>query len=385
MDTIQTQYFTFANGTDDPFILQNGDVLGSVTLAYQTYGVLNADRTNAILVFHALTGSQHLAGYNPGDEQALGALWTDECKTGWWDNFVGPGKSLDTNQFFVICANYLGGCYGSTGPLSINPATGTPYGASFPSVRANDIVDSQMRLLNHLGVDKLHAVVGGSLGGMLAINMSIRYAARMNNVILIASGMEVTVLQRLHNFEQIMAIEEDASFNQGNYDITSGSLRGLALARMISHKTFVSLSTIERRARTDIKRDRPSGGFYRMNFPIESYMQHQGQKFAQRFDANSYLRIINVWQQFDLYQDSGALHAEDLFEPCRQLRFLVISIDSDVCFYCDDQAYMVNQLEKNHVPCQYITVHSDKGHDSFLIEPELYAPQIEYMLRDERI
>ena len=196
--SVTTQFFHL----NQPFDLESGEVLDIVTLAYETYGTLNAERSNAILVFHALTGSQHAAGVNltvPGVEP----LWTDECVTGWWDDFIGPGKALDTDLYFVICINYLGSCYGSTGPRSLNPKTGKSYGSRFPKISAEDIVRSQLCLLEHLGIHCLHAAVGGSLGGMLAILLAARFPDRVKRVIPLASGFETTVIQRVQNFEQI--------------------------------------------------------------------------------------------------------------------------------------------------------------------------------------
>jgi homoserine O-acetyltransferase len=382
-NTVKTKFYTFGDADDArPFVLENGERFGPVTLAYETYGELNEARDNGILLFHALSGSQHAAGYNPELPEA-GYYWTEECYTGWWDDFIGPGKALDTDRFFVVCANWLGGCYGTTGPSSINPDTGRPYGGSFPAVRTNDIVDSQMRLLDHLGIVSLHAVVGSSLGGMFALNLSVRYPERVRMAVIIASGLDVSVLQRLHSFEQIRAIEMDSAFNGGDYYDGEGPVEGLALARMISHKTFVSLSALQRRARRDVSMPEASQGFYQVNHPVESYMLYQGHKFARRFDANSYLRIVDTWQHFDLLAETGAKGLTELFSRCRELRFLVFSIDSDVCFYPEDQSDLVGVLHEAGVPCQHVTVHSEKGHDAFLLQSELFTPHLDYTLREQ--
>jgi len=379
MNTEKTQFYTFANSGENPFILQSGKPFGPVTLAYETYGRLNEKKDNAILLLHALTGSQHAAGINRSVPEA-GSYWIDECHTGWWDDFIGPNKALDTNRFCIICANWLGGCYGSTGPSSLNPATGKPYGSDFPSIRTNDIVDSQMRLIDHLGITRLHAVIGSSLGGMFSLNLATRYPDRVTTTIAIATGIDVSVLQRLHNFEQIQAIESDRFFCGGNYYAGEAPLNGLALARMISHKTFVSLSALQRRAKRDIDQTTSKDTFYQVNHPIESYLLYQGLKFTRRFDANSYLRILDAWQHFNLLQETGEQDIVNLFKRCKDQRFLVFSIDSDVCFYPEDQSELVRILHQAGIPTQHITVHSEKGHDAFLLQPELFTPHLDYTL-----
>ncbi|MEO6908516.1 MAG: alpha/beta fold hydrolase, partial [Abditibacteriaceae bacterium] len=217
---MSTQFFIL--GTPEAtFTLQSGARLSHAQLAYETYGTLNENGDNAVLVFHALTGSHHAAGFTESLPAQAGksaqSFWTEECRVGWWNEFIGPGKSIDTDRFFVICANYLGGCYGSTGPSSIDPETGNSYGSRFPKITVADIADSQMRLADHLGITRLHTVVGASLGGMLALSVATRYPKRVQTVIPIATCWRVPPLQRLLNFEQIFAIESDASFNRGDY------------------------------------------------------------------------------------------------------------------------------------------------------------------------
>lgn len=381
-EPVQTQYFTFAGEGDEPFELEIGQQFGPITLAYETYGKLNEARDNAILVFHALSGSQHAAGYN-ADLQTPQNLWTKESHVGWWDTFIGPDRAFDTNRYFVICANYLGGCYGSTGPGSINPATGKPYGGAFPTITIGDVVRSQLRLLDHLGIETLLAVVGGSLGGVMALDLAMRVPHRVRGVIPIATGMRATTLQKLHNFEQIYAIETDANFAYGDYyENDRRPDHGLILARMISHKSFVHLHVMEDRSRGEIMQDANDLALYRLQDQIESYMLHQGKKFIRRFDANSYLRIVQMWQRMDLPRDFGEGDAVRAICRCRGQRFLIFSIDSDVCFWPEEQREIADALKDGHIDYQYITVHSDKGHDSFLLEPELYLPSISYFLRE---
>ena len=376
--TVETQFLTFGSA-GDPFVTAGGDALPQVAIAYETYGELNKDKSNAILLFHALSGSQHAAGTNkhvPG----LDGRWTEEMHGGWWDGFIGPSRALDTSKYFVICANYLGGCYGSTGPASVNPATKKPWGGAFPRVTVHDIVRTQLPLLEHFGIGKLHAVIGASLGGMMAIDFSVHYPERVSNVITIGTGLRSHGLQQMHNLEQIIAITRDPDFRNGDYYGTPGPVHGLALARMISHKTFFWADVIEERARVDIVQPEMDLPWYRISSVLESYMLYQGQKFVKRFDANSYLRIIDAWQQFDLYADAKARGTRSLFAGCEDQRYLVFTIDSDCCFYPDYQTEICSELKKAHIPHMRLTVHSEKGHDSFLLEPKLYTPHLAYAL-----
>jgi homoserine O-acetyltransferase/O-succinyltransferase len=374
-----TQFFTLATA-EQPFTMASGDVLHHAQIAYETYGTLNAGKDNAILVFHALSGSQHMAGVTH-EVAGTDGRWTEECRQGWWDLFVGEGQAFDPERHFIICANYLGGCYGSTGPASIDPRTGKPFGSAFPEVQTSDVVRSQIALLDHLGIGKLLAVVGASVGGLLAVNLATLYPDRVKTVIPIATGPRTTVLNRLTLFEQVLAIENDPHFKGGDYYEGEAPEYGLALARMISHKTFVHLDTIENRARGDVQQGKL--GWYRLGHNVESYMLHQGKKFVRRFDANTYLRIAAMWLRYDPRRDAGVESYEELFALSRQAgqRYLVFSIDSDFCFYPEEQAELVSHLEKAKVPVMHLTVHSSKGHDSFLLEPELYTPHLVYALQ----
>jgi homoserine O-acetyltransferase len=376
---VESQFFTYGREEEDRLLLQNGRRFGPVTLAYETYGRLNAEKDNAVLVFHALTGSQHVCGRNrsiPG----VGALWNEACYTGWWDDFVGPGKAVDTDRFFVVCANYLGGCYGSTGPSSINPDTDKEYGGVFPRITFSDIVDSQIPLFDELGIETFHAAIGSSLGGMLAMNFAARYPARVNRIIPVACGIESTTLTRAHNLEQILAIENDPNFCNGHYYDGPHPLRGLALARMISHKTFVSLHTMEARMADKCEQEHDEFSWYKIMTPLESYLLHQGRKLVRRFDANTYLYLVAAWSEFHLLRDCEADSYAEVFAACRHQEYLIFSIDSDVCFYPDEQQFVFEQLRENGVAAEYIAVRSGKGHDSFLLEPHLYTDAIRAML-----
>ena len=240
---------------------------------------------------------------------------------------------------------------------------------------------SQARLLDHLGIRRLRAIVGPSTGGMACINFATLYPERVERVILIATGMRSTTLQRIHNFEQIRAIESDPGYLGGRYAPGEGPFAGMAVARMISHKTFVSLEALSERSLSEVRApSRLDGLWYGVTHPLESYMLHQGEKFARRFDANSYLRILDAWNRFDPLADAGVDDPVELFARCREQRYLIFSIDSDVCYYPEEQVEIAHVLRRAGVERIHITVHSEKGHDSFLLEPELYGPHVSHLL-----
>ncbi|MCU0796573.1 MAG: homoserine O-acetyltransferase [Akkermansiaceae bacterium] len=377
MTAVATQFATLPD-----LSLREGGTLVSPVLAYETWGTLNEDGSNAILLFHALSGSHHAAGTNPAIP-GIGDRWQPEMHEGWWNDFIGPGKALDTDRYFILCANVLGGCYGSTGPSSIDPATGKPYGSRFPHLTAADQVAAHASLLDLLGIQRLHAVVGPSVGGLLALTFATRLPERVGRVISIAAGYKTTVLNRLILFEQILAIENDPFFHGGDYYENGHPAYGLALARMISHKTFVHLDAFERRARADVVQDSESLAWYRVRDQFQSYMLHQGKKFVKRFDANTYLRIIDLWSKFDGAHEGDAPGPAELFARCQQAgqQWLIFSIDSDFCFYPEEQGELSGHLTASGTSTMHITVHSDKGHDSFLLEPALYTPHISWILQ----
>ena len=375
---VRTKFFTYGEDAESRLVLHDGRDFGPITLAYETYGELNAAKDNAVLVYHALSGSQHVTGFNPS-VPGVGERWNAECQLGWWNEFVGPGKPIDTDRFFVVCANYLGGCYGSTGPASINPETGKEFGGDFPHISFGDIVDSQLPLFDELGVEKFHAAIGSSLGGMMVMNFAARYPERVDRVIPVATGLESTTLTRVHNLEQILAIENDPNFNNGHYYDGPAPLRGLALARMISHKTFVSLAAMEARMTDKCEQEQDEFSWYKIRTPLESYILHQGRKFLRRFDANTYLYLVAAWTNQNLARDMGVDYPE-VFANCGHQEFLLFSIDSDCCFYPEEQEFLRDKLAEAGLKYKYIPVQSDKGHDSFLLEPELYAEPIKTML-----
>ena len=311
---VKTQVFKYEGGE---FQLRCGDSLPELEIAYETWGELNEDKSNAIFLSHALSGSHHASGINT-DLPEADDLWKEELHKGWWNEFIGPGKAIDTNRFFVISANYLGGCYGSTGPRSINPKTDKPYGSEFPCLSVADQVEAQVLLLNDLGVDVLRAAIGPSVGGLITLTLATLYPERVRTVIPIASGMKTTVLNRLILFEQILAIENDPYFNGGDYYEGAHPDYGLALARMVSHKTFVHLDAFESRARSEVRQDDEALSWYKVQDTFQSYMLHQGKKFVKRFDANTYLRIIDMWSRYDARKEVGVETDEALFNPCAE-------------------------------------------------------------------
>lgn len=381
---VETQFQTITT-PDNPFVFRSGAKLDHVEIAYETYGELNAEKSNAVLLFHAFSGSQHAAGFNPSVPD--NPFWTGECKPGWWDLFIGPGKAFDTDKYFIICANYLGGCYGSTGPASIDPETGKRYGSTFPNLMVGDVVRSQADLLDALGIEQLLAVVGPSTGGLACVTFATLYPDRVRVVIPIATGVKTTVLNRIILLEQILAIENDPSFQGGEYYDSAPPETGLALARMISHKTFVHLNAIERRASKDVVHPEDRFSWYQAHDHVESYMLHQGKKFTNRFDANTYLRICEMWSRYDPVEEVDALNSVDLFARSKEAghQYLVFSIDEDYCFYPEEQAALVDYLKQAEVSHLFLTVHSEKGHDSFLLEPDLYTPHIQAVLQNGTI
>ncbi len=367
----------------DQFTVAEGTILQSPRIAYEQYGEMNADRSNVILLFHALSGSHHAAGINEGIPGV--PHFNEELRDGWWNDFIGPGKAIDTDRFCVLSPNYLGGCYGSTGPGSKDPTTKLPYGSSFPRITVGDQARLAAALLDSFEVESLHAIVGPSVGGLCALTFANLFPQRVRKVVSIASSYKNTILNRLLLFEQILAIENDPYFNGGDYYDSGKPNLGLALARMISHKTFVHIDAFERRAKREIVPETEMLSWCKVTDPFQSYMLHQGKKFTQRFDANTYLRIADMWSSYNALEEAQAEDPAALFAPSREAghQFLVFSIDSDFCFYPEEQAELVADLERSQVPVTHLTVHSDKGHDSFLLEPDLYSPQLKFHLESK--
>jgi homoserine O-acetyltransferase len=373
---VSVQYFTFAE--DEPFCLESGELLSPVTLAYETYGVLNADRSNAILICHALSGSAHAAGYLDGDPGKLG----------WWEDTIGPGKAFDTDRFFVICSNVVGSCYGSTGPASIDPTTGKPYGLHFPVVTVGDMVRAQVRLIDHLGIGKLLCVAGGSMGGMQVLEWAAHHSQRLHSAIPIATTAHHSPM--LIAFSEVgrQAIYADPAWNHGAYyDQPQKPDAGLAVARMVGHITYLSEESMQLKFGRRLQGIEKYGYEFDTEFEIESYLKYNGLKFTQRFDANSYLYVTKAMDYFDLTQPTGLLAAT--FASATEVKFLVISFTSDWLYPSYHSKQLVSALTAAGVDVTYLDVKSSWGHDAFLLEVDtmtnLLGSFLERLVREEQV
>jgi homoserine O-acetyltransferase len=340
----------------EPLHLRSGGVLDSFTLAYETYGTLNVDRPNTILICHALSGDAHVAGYHTDDPNE---------KPGWWDDAVGPGKLFDTDRYFVICSNVIGGCQGSTGPSSLAP-DGKPYALRFPVVTVVDMIEAQRRLLDHLGIERLFAVVGGSMGGMQALQWAVSYPERVENTLFLASTTRSSALHIAFNETGRQAIYADPNWNNGNYYDGPPPAAGLAVARMMAHITYMSETSLEYKFGRDLQsHDSIEYTFQEPEFAVESYLSYQGKKFVDRFDANSYLYITKAIDYFDIGADYGSLQ-EALSRA--QSAFLVVSFSSDWLYTRDQALELVRVLGDVGRDVEYHHVQAPFGHDSFLVE-----------------
>ena len=345
---------------DRPIKLKGGAELPAFDIAYETYGELNAVRSNAVLVCHALNASHHVAGYYAEDKANLG----------WWDNLVGPGKPLDTNRFFVVGSNYIGSCFGSTGPASINPATGKPWGADFPVVTVEDWVEAQARLADHLGIERFAAVIGGSLGAMQALQWTLSYPERIRHSIVIAAAARLTPQNIAFNEVARQAIMTDPDFHGGHYyDKGVVPTRGLRIARMIGHITYLSGEAMAEKFGRLLRRGAP-GFDFDIDFEIESYLRYQGDKFSTYFDANTYLRITKALDYFDPAADFGGSLPAALARA--KAAFLVVSFKSDWRFPPPRSREMVRALLDNRRIVSYLEIDAPGGHDAFLLEDPRY-------------
>jgi homoserine O-acetyltransferase len=354
--TPQTHHFTA------PLLLACGRTLDEYELVYETYGQLNATKSNAVLICHALSGHHHAAGYHSMDDK----------RPGWWDAYIGPGKPIDTNKFFVVALNNLGGCHGSTGPRSINPATGKVWGADFPMIRVRDWVASQARLGDALGIDVWAAVIGGSLGGMQVMRWALDYPERVRHAVVIASAMKLSAQNIAFNEAARKAIVSDPHFHNGDY-LAHNTIpkNGLAVARMIGHITYLSNHAMGEKFGRDLR----SGSFELgtdapVEFQIESYLRYQGDSFANSFDANSYIRITKALDYFDLareYDDDPVIAFKQT-----NAKFLVISFSTDWRFAPERSHEIVNALVSANRTVTYAEIESKHGHDAFLLPDERY-------------
>lgn len=359
---VETRYFTFAH-PPHPFKLERGGTLAPVTLAYETYGQLNPDKSNAILIEHTFTGDAHAAGYHPGDKNP-----------GWWDAMIGPGKAIDTDQYFVICSNAIGGCKGSTGPGSVNPASGKPYALDFPVVTISDMVNAQKQLIDHLGIRELLSVIGGSMGGMKVLQWVASYPGYVASAIPIATTTKHSAQQIAFDEVGRQAIMADPLWKGGNYYDGPGPDKGLAVARMLGHITYMSQHSMEEKFARRMK-EKDFNFKFTADFEVEEYLRYRGSSFVKRFDANSYLYITKAMDYFDL---SG----EKLIpqEKNADVKFLVIACKSDWLYPASQSHEMVRQLKTHHVDATYCEVDSEYGHDSFLVEFETQTHLVRHFL-----
>ena len=353
---VETEYCTFAEAPNE-MTLECGQKLGPITLAYETYGRLSASKDNVILIVHALTGDAHVAGLNNPDDE----------KPGWWDMMVGPGKGFDTDKYFVICSNNIGGCKGSTGPSSINPGTGRPYGVSFPLVTVKDMVNAEKALLEHLGIDRLLCVVGGSMGGMGVLQWAASYPEMVRLAIPIASTARLSA--QAIAFDEIgrQAIMSDPDWMGGDYYGKTIPQRGLSIARMIGHVTYMSDKSMHDKFGRKLQDKVEYGYDFVTDFQVESYLKYRGDSFVKRFDANSYLYITKAMDYFDLAQQFGSL--KQAFAGSKT-KFLVVSFSSDWLFPSYQSKEIVSALRYNNIDVIYTEIQSDYGHDAFLVESE---------------
>ena len=348
---VEERKFTFADDTE-PLKLESGHTLAPVDIVYETYGEPNEDKSNAILLLHALSGDAHAAGYHHPNDR----------RTGWWDEMVGPGKAFDTRKYWVICSNIIGGCKGSTGPASIHPETGKPYALDFPMITIADMVDAQRHLIDHLGIDKLLCVIGGSMGGMQALQWASSYPDRLRSAIPIATALKHSPQQIAFNEVIRQSIMADPAWRKGYYYESGQPENGLAVARMIGHITFMSDQSMEQKFSRKLKKENLSFQFTE-DFEVEGYLRYRGYNFVKRFDANSYLYITKALDYFDL---SGERFMPDVKKT--PVRFLVISFKSDWLYPSYQSQEIVRLLKRKHAYTTYFDLTSTYGHDAFLVE-----------------
>ena len=360
---VETRYYTFAQ--ESPFETEGGKPLSPVTLAYETYGTLNADRSNAILILHALTGDAHAAGWHKGDKSP-----------GWWDNMIGPGKAFDTDRYFVICSNVLGGCRGSTGPASMNPRSGKPYALEFPIITLKDMVDAQRHLVDHFAIDRLLAVSGGSMGGMQALQWVASYPERVRSAIPIATTATHSPQQIAFNEVGRQSIMSDPNWNEGNYYGGPLPAKGLSVARMVGHITYMSDVSMAEKFGRRFKNTRSNFKFD-PEFEVEGYLQYRGENFINRFDPNSYLYITKAIDYFDLANGKG------LTEILRgvKTRFLVIAFKSDWLYPSYQSQEIARACKRAGVEAIYAELNSTWGHDAFLIEVDEQSHLVSHFLK----
>ncbi len=354
---VHKEQYTFAHPPEE-LVLESGARLGPVTITYETYGTLAPKKDNVILITHAFTGDSHAAGYYASDPA--------DAKPGWWEFMIGPGKGIDTDIYFVICSNILGSCMGSTGPSSINPDTGKPYGMEFPMMTIGDMVTTQKALLDHLGIDQLVSVIGGSVGGMQVLEWCVRYPQMVRSAIPIATTMRHSALAIAFNEIARQAIMADPNWNQGEYYDHDKPDLGLAVARMVGHVTYLSDEAMRRKFGRRLQDKNDFSYDFGVDFQVESYLRHQGTKFVRRFDANSMLYITKAADYFDLKDRvSTQSSIEDLHNS--RAKFLVISYSSDWLYPTYQAKELVQALKRSGQNVSFCEIEADCGHDAFLI------------------
>jgi len=354
----------------DELNLQSGRILGPVRVRYETYGELSPAKDNVVLICHALSGDAHAAGLHAEEERRLG----------WWDPMIGPGRPIDTNRFHVICANVLGSCKGTTGPADVNPRTGKPFGMKFPVVTVRDMVDVEARLLDHLGIERLRLVIGGSMGGMQALQWAVRYPARVDGVVAISTTGASSPLCIGFNKIGRRAIMNDPNWHGGDYyDSGETPADGLAVARMIGHLTFMSDASMRRKFGRRIS-GREGIYAFTAQYDVERYLHYNGYNFTSRFDANSYLYLTKALDTFDLGDGFPGGLEEALDEVRAKMLFLTFT--SDWLYPPEDSKHLVWLLQKRGVDARHIEIPSDYGHDAFLVEYHLFDRHVEAFLRE---
>ena len=360
---VTPKYFTFAKAPGQ-IQLESGQKLGPITLAYEAYGQLNKDKNNAILIVHALSGDAHAAGFYEGDS-----------KPGWWDNMIGPGKAFDTDKYFIICSNVIGGCKGSTGPSSIDPKTDKPYALNFPIITIEDMVNAQKHLIEHLGIKKLLSVCGGSMGGMQVLQWAASYPECVHTAIPIATASKHSPQQIAFGEVGRQAVMADLDWLEGNYYGKKQPERGLSLARMIGHITYMSDRSMENKFSRKLKKENYSFSF-KTDFEVEGYLRYMGDNFVKRFDANSYLYITKAMDYFDLSEGK-------MFSKHNKINthFLVIAFKSDWLYPAYQSREIVQQLKGHHVDVTYCEIQSTYGHDAFLLEVDEQTRLVKHFLK----
>jgi len=352
---VEKRFHTIAEPPDE-MLLESGARLGPITIAYETYGRLNADKCNAVLILHALSGDSHVAGY----------YRKDDVKPGWWDSMVGPGKGIDTDKYFVICSNIIGSCMGSTGPCTINPETVLPYGLNFPMVTIGDMVAVQKVLINSLGIDKLLAVVGGSVGGMQVLEWCVRYPEMVTSAITLATTARHSALAIAFNEIARQAIMADPNWNNGEYYFGDRPETGLAVARMIGHVTYLSDESMRLKFGRQLQNRNKFSFSFDPDFRVESYLRYQGKRFVDRFDANAFLYITKAADYFDLAEQHGDGSLVKALSKSKA-RFLVVSFTSDWLYPTYQSREMVKAIKKNGMDVSFCEIEAEWGHDAFLI------------------